>query len=45
VKYLKYLKQTLATYAFKRSIYLLLGRKWRLVDAELDAGVELDATE
>jgi hypothetical protein len=30
---------------FKRNIYLLLGRKWRLVNVELDAGTELDATE
>ena len=45
MKHLKHLKNRLATCAFKRNIYLLLERKWRLVDAELDAGVELDATE
>jgi hypothetical protein len=27
----------LATCVFKRNIYLLLGRKWRLIDAEFDA--------
>jgi hypothetical protein len=37
LKHLKYLKQTLATCPFKHNIYLLLVRKWRLVDAELDA--------
>jgi hypothetical protein len=36
------LKQTLATCVFKCNIYLLLGQKWRLVDAELDTGVEVD---
>jgi hypothetical protein len=34
-----------ATCAFKHNIYLLLGRKWRLIDAKLDNGVELNATE
>jgi hypothetical protein len=34
-----------ATCVFKHNIYLLLGRKWRLDDAELDDGVELNAME
>jgi hypothetical protein len=45
LKYPKHLTQKLATCAFKHNIYLLLQRKWRLVDAELDAGMELDTTE
>jgi hypothetical protein len=45
MKHLKHLKHRLATCTFKRNIYLLLGRKWRLVDTELNTGVELDAME
>jgi hypothetical protein len=45
MKHMKRLKHRLATCAFKRNIYLLLGQKWRLADAKLDAAVELDATE
>ena len=37
MKHLKHLKHRLATCAFKRNIYLLLGRKRRIVDASLTA--------
>jgi hypothetical protein len=39
------LRQTLATCIFKLNIYLLLGRKWRLVDVGLDVGVEVNVVE
>jgi uncharacterized protein YdaU (DUF1376 family) len=42
--YPKHLKHTLATCAFSATSPCCLG-EWRLVDAELDTGVELDAAE
>jgi hypothetical protein len=49
MKHLQHTSETFETdtcnIAFKCNIYLLFGRKWRLVDMELDTGVEFDATE
>ena len=43
-KHLKHLKHTIATCAFSVAFACCLD-EWRLVDAELDAGMELEAAE